>query len=520
MGSKRPRRYYCKCGSRLANDNSGRQCARCERASRDKLITPPEVPPEFWQTDRFQEAFAAQHMGRVSRVYRTHPYHYAVYGRDGVSQTLLGQWLGLCQAQVSRYETGPPLQFLDTLRHWAQVMRIPQELLWFRLSEGTTQVEVAEAAGNGPIVNDPVLATPWTHRGTVKAVVLLSVGGGGRVERRVFLALTGPALTAPAHHWLVQEPEAVVSGLAGGRVSAGVADKFPAMIAELRTMGDTAGGDTVLSLAQHHFGWVGGLLDQASYDDAVGRKLHIALAELGQLCSFSAFDAGNYGLAQRYHVAALRAAHTADDRPLGAHILGEMAYQAAHRDRPAEAVTLVDTALSGTRGRQTPRLLAQLYIQRAHGHAVLNDASACTTAISQARTHVERSGTGHDQPYLYWVRPAEVTSSAGECLLQLGPSDQAAALINEGIAMDADAPFNRDRQYYLTYLAEARARPGKQRDLEASAALAKQSIDLAAGLDSTLNIGRIRSLAHQLKPHATVPAVREFLDRAKELAKN
>ena len=101
VGSTRPRRYYCRCGTRLAKDNSGRQCARCERASRDRLISPPEVPAEFWQTVQFEEAFAARHMGRVSRAYRTHPYHYAVYGPYGISRTLLGQWLGLRQTRLA-----------------------------------------------------------------------------------------------------------------------------------------------------------------------------------------------------------------------------------------------------------------------------------------------------------------------------------------------------------------------------------------------------------------------------------
>ena len=111
----RPRRQlYCRCGTRLAADNTGGQCARCARASRNKLIAPPEVPPEFWQTEQFQDAFATQHMGRVARAYRTHPYHYAVYGPDGISQTLLGQWLGMSQPQVSRIENGPPIRNLDT----------------------------------------------------------------------------------------------------------------------------------------------------------------------------------------------------------------------------------------------------------------------------------------------------------------------------------------------------------------------------------------------------------------------
>ncbi|MGH3544454.1 MAG: hypothetical protein ACRDPW_00750 [Mycobacteriales bacterium] len=88
MGSKRPRQYYCRCGTRLARDNTQRQCARCQQRSRDKFITPPELPAEFWDTEQFEESVAARHMGRV---YRMHPYHYAVYGPNGISQTLLGQ---------------------------------------------------------------------------------------------------------------------------------------------------------------------------------------------------------------------------------------------------------------------------------------------------------------------------------------------------------------------------------------------------------------------------------------------
>jgi hypothetical protein len=547
MGSRRARQYYCRCGTHLAKDNTERQCARCQRASRDKLITPSEVPTEFWQTEQFREAFTAQHIGRVLRAYRTHPHHYAVYGPDGISQTLLGQWLGLRQPQVSKIETGPPTPHLDRLQHWARVLRIPAELLWFRLPEDKAELVVAEPAARDlvvPVTNgvsgspagtqsngaklgadtshtddpehDPVLAAPWNHRGTVEAVVLLS--GGDRVKRRVFLSLTGPALTAPAHQWLVHEPEPLVSGLAGRRVSAGVVERLPAMIAELRAMDDVAGGGDVLALAQYHFSWVAGLLDQASYDDATGRKLYVALAELGQLVGWACYDTGQHGLAQRYCITALRAAHAADDRPLGAHILGEMTYQTAHQGRPTEAVTFIDTAMAGTRGQQTPRLLAQLYIQQAHAFAVLNDTPACTAAIAQARTHVEQAATDDDQSYLYWVRPAEITSSAGECLLQLGQPDRAVVLIDEGIAM-FDAPFDRDRQYYLTYLAEARAQPGRQRDLDAAASKGIEAIQLAEGLSSTLNVDRIRSLTRLMKPHSKIPAVQDFLERAKGLVK-
>jgi len=540
----RARQYYCRCGTHLAKDNTERQCARCQRASRDKLIAPPEVPAEFWETEQFREAFAAQHMGRVARAYRTHPYHYAVYGLSGISQTLLGQWLALRQPQVSRFETGGPLQHLDTLRHWARVLRIPAELLWFAMpgekrqlvATGLTTADLAVSGSNGVLESqprpqpngahpdsdrrdhtddpehDPVLVAPWSHRGTVEAVVVLS--GGGPVKRRVFVSLSGPALTAPAHQWLVHEPEPLLSGLAGRRVSGQLVGRFSAMVAELRRMDDAAGGGGVLAMAQQAFAWVAGLLDQARYNDRTGRALYVVLAEMGQLCGWSAYDAGDFGLAQRYYIAGLRAAHTADDRPFGAHILATMANQAARQGHPADAVTFIETALAGTRGRATPALLAEVYFRQAYAFATLRDTSACTAALSQARTQVEQLKPADDPSWLYWLDPAAIAVGTGNCLLLLGRPDQAAALLEEGIAQFSES-FVRDRQLYLTRLADARAQPGKQRDLDAAAMLGMQSIDLAESLDSHTGAGHLRDLHHQLKLYAKIPAVQDFLERAK-----
>jgi hypothetical protein len=221
--------------------------------------------------------------------------------------------------------------------------------------------------------HDPVLSAPWSHRGNVEAAVVL--GGDGQVERREVLLLTGPALTAPAHQWLVHEPEPLMSRLSGRRVSAVVVDRLTTMIAELRTMDDVAGGGMVLSLAQQEFGLVSELLDQASYDEPAGRKPHIALAELGQLAGWASYDAGHQGLAQRYYIAAPHAAHSADDRPLGAHVLACMAHQSARQGHPVEAVTLIETAVAVARGRETASLMAELYSRQAHALATLGDAS-------------------------------------------------------------------------------------------------------------------------------------------------
>ena len=140
MSAPAPR--YCQCGKRLARDHVGALCGSCQRLSVAQRAQPPVVPAGFWDAPAFRDAFAAQHMGRVARAYRHHQEHVPRYGRDGISQEMLGTWLGLTQAQVSRIENGPPIRNLDTLAHWVRVLRIPARLLWFKLPAGGT-LEVA-----------------------------------------------------------------------------------------------------------------------------------------------------------------------------------------------------------------------------------------------------------------------------------------------------------------------------------------------------------------------------------------
>jgi DNA-binding XRE family transcriptional regulator len=257
----------------------------------------------------------------------------------GHSQETLARLVGVEPTTVGRWERGETSPQPWCRPKLADALSVSLEDLDTMLTEGqpvdderSTSSEL-RGAGELPVDpdHDPVLAPPWNHRGTVVAAAVLS-GDDGRVKRRGFVFLTGMALTAPAHQWLVHEPGPLVSGLSGHRMSAGLVDRLTAMTAELRKMDDVAGGGSVLSRAQHEFSWVAGLLDHARYDERTGRGLHAVLAELGQLCGWSAHDTGHHGLAQRYHVTALRAAHSADDRPLGAHILASLASQEPGKD--------------------------------------------------------------------------------------------------------------------------------------------------------------------------------------------
>lgn len=89
-------------------------------------------------------------------------------------------------------------------------------------------------------------------------------------------------------------------------------------------------------------------------------------------------------------------------------------------------------------------------------------------------------------------------------------------MLEDGIPLLEDT-FIRDRRNYLIRLAEAHAHPGPQRDLDAAAGRAIAALELSESLDSTRGLGRLRDLYHQMRLHATVPAVGDFVDRAREL---
>ena len=112
------------------------------------------------------------------------------------------------------------------------------------------------------------------------------------------------------------------------------------------------------------------------------------------------------------------------------------------------------------------------------------------------------------------MSPAEITAGAGDCLLQLGQPGRATALLDGGIAM-FDESFARDRQIYLTHLADALARPGRQRDVDAAADRGLAAVHLAERLTSTRGLDCLRDLFMQMQPHASVPAVGDFLERAR-----
>jgi hypothetical protein len=92
----------------------------------------PSVPEEFWDYPSIVAATEAQHLGRLVRAYRHHPFHGRV-----LAQAEVGSWVGYSQPQVTRIERGSRIRDLDRLIMWARARAVPEARLWFRLPSTT-----------------------------------------------------------------------------------------------------------------------------------------------------------------------------------------------------------------------------------------------------------------------------------------------------------------------------------------------------------------------------------------------
>ncbi len=105
-----------------------------------------------------RQALATRHMGKIERAFRTH-----AYARP-ISQSVAASWFFLTQAQLSRLESGPPIQNMDRLVQWAHILRIPANLLWFPLSDDNApeagQCPAASFAASPPAPAPPAPPAP------------------------------------------------------------------------------------------------------------------------------------------------------------------------------------------------------------------------------------------------------------------------------------------------------------------------------------------------------------------------
>jgi len=461
MSASAPR--YCQCGKRLAHDNAGTQCGACERKAAQQRAEPPEVADGFWHTPAFRDAFNAQHMGHVARAFRRHPLNVTNYGRDGIPQELLGAWLGLTQAQVSRVENGPPIRNLDTLTHWARRLRIPSELLWFKLPGEQVPITSAATRLTGGMLGMPPAPAP--PRASFQ---LVPVGDGA-----------------------VRNPDAAaMQAFRSADLQAGGGHLYASVIKYLQD-----------DVAPRIFG---------SNDGADNRAVFTAAAALTEMAGWMAHDAGRDKTAKQHFGRSLALVQVGGDHQLSAHVLGSMSHLASHLDQPDEAIELARQGQAVLRtGSANPSLESRLLALEARGFAGQDNKNAgkCVELLLRAEKALDDAPDEPASPWVSHFDEGSLASEAARCMRQLGDLDEARRQAERIVIL---RPSHRTRsrafgQLALITVLVAQGKPDEACHIAYDVLAATQS------LGSFLVIGQLLELKQRLQPHRSSTVVGDFL---------
>ncbi|MGH3912414.1 MAG: hypothetical protein ACRDTC_03225 [Pseudonocardiaceae bacterium] len=159
-----------------------------------------------------------------------------------------------------------------------------------------------------------------THDGVGAIAALGEVVDADIPEQDYVMALNEPSPSETAHQW-VYDPARVMAAARGKHVDHEVVDTIDRLVQSQRRLAGALSG-LALPPVRESLRLVVALLGSSTYCEEVGRRLYALAVALGRLAGWVAFESDQPELAQRYLLAALRAAHAGGDYPAGVDILG------------------------------------------------------------------------------------------------------------------------------------------------------------------------------------------------------
>ena len=519
----------CACGTRLARDNHGERCATCQRkVAAAAVAIPPSVPPEFWQHPTMRDALASWHMGRVFYAYRSNPWHGRV-----LSQEAMASWLDLNQAQLSRIESGKPPQDLGKLMRWAHSLKIPADLLWFKLpvlrevatTEATPSVveaavltpETTQAGGLLPVVvNGRAVLVPVDAE-TIAASGLGSLVGSSAdasaqaterdpmspFNRREFLKSGVAAVALPGLG--LDELQHVASALddAHRYFDGPVVDYFRRVLDKAKRDDGALGPKKTLPVM---LGLLGAVESHArDVKPEVRRELLAVGADGAEFAGWLYRDIQQPQAAVFWYDRAMEWAQEADNAAMQGYVLLKKS-QMAYDDRDALRMLTLAQAAGSDRWQLPARVRAEVTQQEALGRAMLGDPlDVVRSQLAHAETLLTNAvEDAPDALGAYFTGPTRVLRDA-ITYTEAGKPSLAVDLFSD--ALNAGTLSRRDTGFFNARRAAALALSGEP---DEAAKVGKASAAVAHEMKSERTVRVLGEVLLTLDRWRSRPAVREF----------
>jgi hypothetical protein len=365
---------------------------------------------------------------------------------------------------------------------------------------------------------DAGMRQPWTRAGTLGTLDDWVVTG--LLDRRQFLAISGASLTSiPSYLAAPQSPGEFAAAAADSPLIEQIEQAIPL----LQRLDDASGGGGHLEYVGAQFRSVALLVRQGGQPRSIETRLLSALAEIGQLAGWMAFDAGLHGPAQRYLFTALRVANECGYSAMAAHIVADLAFQAASRELSSDAVALGESA--ALIAQHAPAgVRASIQTRLAYGYALAGDMSSFDRAYKSGLEVLADGERSADDPaWMYYLTPSHLDTQAGYALTHTGMlvsenvgQSEGRAMLREGERLlrkgAHDRPFNVQAQrralFEGAWLATAAAGRG---NLEEACALGRTAVARTATVRSARSLEVLARLAARLRRAKRNEYVRDFL---------
>jgi hypothetical protein len=397
-------------------------------------------------------------------------------------------------------------------------------VLTFRLGRQVSPSQIwpalPDSAGGRIELASQGLHGPWERSSAVRAVTdWLS---SGDLHRRTYLAVTGTALMQAVWAWLDPHGSPPVGPRPPSGNGHALIEHVEASIPLLQRLDDAHGGAANLAYVEAQLRAVALVLREASHPEPVVRRLLAAAATLGQLCGWMALDAGEDGCAQRHWFTALRAAREVGDRPLAAHILADLAFQAANTGTHTRDGIVLGEGAAEIAARAPATVRASVSSRLAYAYAAAGRRSEFENAVHDARSHLDHRQDAREPEWMYFLTPSHLDCQAGNALIamgrrQLGYGDRDGRRdLSEGISLlrtgaygrPLSEPSQRRALHEGAWLALGHATLG---DHGEALDLADLAVSRLRGVNSPRSALVLNNLVGHLRPRHQNPLVRERL---------
>lgn len=482
----------CRCGARLAVDNSGALCGACSRSVRNLLVGPPAVPPEFWDHETVQEALANWHMGRLIRAFRLHPWH-----GEPIRQCTAAQWIHLDQTQLSRIENGKAPMDLAKLMYWAHTFRVPHDLLWFKVSKPERQGTPGDADTCAADDEDQL------HRAGYELATTIEQDDMSPLSRRSLLAQGLAAAALPIFG--VDELQHMTAALADAHryLDGTVTDYFRRQLAHAKA-DDGALGFSPLPVV---LGLLGAIERHArDVKPQVRRDLLIVGGEAAEFAGWLYRDGGDLDRALFWHDRASEWAQEAGDLQMQGYVLLRKAQVAYDEREPVRMLTLSQAVQTGP--WQLPnRVRAEALQQEARADAMLG---ASTNAVQRKLDAARRllhtvDLRGADTHLGAHYDDALLTMQTAVCYSEAGHPRRSIELYDDALTERTFSP--RDFGFFQSWHSASLALAGEP---DESAAVGLSSARRANDANSRRTRRELTRVLDRLSPWKNRPAVRQL----------